>query len=100
MMRSTPTSCRSADSTGRRKLAPIQQFRWKYSLGVSDSCSTAAPPKWYSAAVVMRMRFVNQSRLASVPGTQLVPCSVSTNFSRGWRSNTPAKISAHSARCA
>ena len=39
------------------KLAPTQQFRRKYSLGVSDSCSTAAPPKWYSAAVGMRMRF-------------------------------------------
>ena len=39
------------------------------------------------------------SRVASMSGTQPEPCSVSTNRSSGWRSNTPEKIRCHSDRC-
>ena len=39
------------------------------------------------------------SRIRSTPGTQSAPPSVRTSFRFGYRSNTPAKMSIHSARC-
>ena len=56
MIRSTPTSWRTADSVARRKLAPTQKLRAKYSDGVIDMPLAAAPKKSASAAPPMVMR--------------------------------------------
>ena len=50
MIRSTPTSWRTADSLARRKLAPTEKLRAKYSDGVMDIPLAAAPKKLASAA--------------------------------------------------
>ena len=56
MIRSTPTSWRTADSLARRKLAPTEKFRAKYSDGVIDMPWAAAPKKAASAAPPMVIR--------------------------------------------
>ena len=56
MMWPTPRSRHSGDSLGRRKLAPIQKLRAKYSDGVIVIFAAAAPKNFDSAALAVVMR--------------------------------------------
>ena len=79
------------------KLAPIHTLRSKYSLGLSGrapASSLSSPVRPNDAAMC------SPSIWASVDGTQAQPCSDSTNFRRGNRSNTPPRVMCHSGRWA
>ncbi len=51
-----PRSRHNGASLGRRKLAPIQKLRAKYSVGVIVIFAAAAPKKFDSAALAVVMR--------------------------------------------
>ena len=53
---SMPRSRHRGASLGRRKLAPIQKLRAKYSVGVIVILAAAAPKNLASAALAMVMR--------------------------------------------
>jgi hypothetical protein len=56
MMRSTPSVSIIGASTGRRKLAPTQKLRRKYSLGLIVSDAATAPKKLASALALVVIR--------------------------------------------
>ena len=53
---SIPRSRHRGASLGRRKLAPIQKLRAKYSVGVIVIFAAAAPKNFASAALAVVMR--------------------------------------------
>ena len=76
-------------SEGRRKLAPIQKFRAKYSDGFMAMPAATSPKNSDSAESGRVMRRWNQSRVSRPRGSQAMPCSVSTTRRSGKRSSTP-----------
>ena len=98
MILSTPTACRFLHSAGAMKLAVTQMFCWKYSLGSFGSRWSSVKPS--SPTLPPKMRFAMKSVRGISSAIQPIPDSASTNFSFGWRSNTPPKINAQNARCA
>src|SRR5262249_5751728 len=94
---STPISWRLSASRGLGKLAATQQLRAKDSLGWGGR-------RWASEYLISPTRpdaicAWYPSSIARVPGPHDAPCSVTTNVRPGCRSNTPARIRCHSARC-
>src|SRR5262249_38579423 len=94
---STPISWRLSASRGLGKLAAPQPLRGKSSLGGSGRRWSSE--YWISPTRPDAICAWYPSSIDSVPGTHDAPCSVTTNVRPGCRSNTPARIRCHSARC-
>src|SRR5262245_5729751 len=94
---SRPIWWRLSASRGLGKLAATQQLRAKYSLGFSRRRWSSE--YWISPTRPDAICAWYPSSIARVLGTHEAPCSVTTKVRSGCRSNTPARMRCHSARC-
>ena len=82
-----PMVSRAAASSGPGKLAPTQQFWWKYSVAERGMAFSAV----YLSSPISPLRTLAMMRSSwsSIGGMAAAEPSVSTNLRRGKRSNTP-----------